>query len=131
VPNFTTIGILNAVNGNYVGGGVAVNGGDLNFTALMLNAGLRYTKIQFFKPFVSFSQSFSVADLGLVLRAARKIQSWTSIKAVKANNYEFGFSVIMGDSPMKGNVPGTLRHWVSYVFILKSADCAFSENLRF
>ena len=93
VPDYTTIGILNAVNNNYVGGGTMVNGGDLDFTALMLNAGLRYTKIQAFKPFISFSQSFSVADLGLVLRAAKEnTVSNTSIKAVKANNYEFGFS---------------------------------------
>lgn len=97
VPTYTTIGILNSVNGNYVGGGTKVNAGQLNFTALMLNAGLRYTKIQAFKPFVSFSQSFSVADLGLVLRAAKEnTVSNTSIKAVKANNYEAGVSGDIG-----------------------------------
>ena len=93
VPNYTTIGIRNYVNGTYVGGGVAVNGGALHFNALMFNAGLRYTKWNLFKPFVSFSQSFSVADLGLVLRAAKEnTVNNTSIKAVTANNYEFGFS---------------------------------------
>ncbi|MGJ1377042.1 TonB-dependent receptor [Sphingobacterium multivorum] len=119
VPNFTTIGILNAVNGNYVGGGVAVNGGDLNFTALMLNAGLRYTKIQFFKPFVSFSQSFSVADLGLVLRAAKEnTVSSTSIKAVKANNYEFGFSGDIGRfSYEAATYYSTSTLGASYVFV--------------
>lgn len=93
VPDYTTIGILNSVSGEYVGGGIAVNGGQLDFTALMFNAGLRYSKWRPFRPFVSFSQSFSVADLGLVLRAAKENTiNNTSIKAVKANNYEFGFS---------------------------------------
>lgn len=93
VPDYTTIGIRNYVNGTYVGGGIAVNGGELDFNALMFNAGLRYTKWSLFKPFVSFSQSFSVADLGLVLRAAKEnTVNNTSIKAVTANNYEFGFS---------------------------------------
>lgn len=97
VPDYTTIGILNSVSGSYVGGGTNVNGGQLNFTALMFNAGLRYTKMQAFKPFISFSQSFSVADLGLVLRAAKEnTVSNTSIKAVKANNYEVGFSGDVG-----------------------------------
>ncbi len=93
VPDYTTIGIRNYVNGTYVGGGIAVNSGELDFNALMFNAGLRYTKWSLFKPFVSFSQSFSVADLGLVLRAAKEnTVNNTSIKAVTANNYEFGFS---------------------------------------
>ena len=93
VPDYTTIGIRNYVNGTYVGGGIAVNGGELDFNALMFNTGLRYTKWSLFKPFVSFSQSFSVADLGLVLRAAKEnTVNNTSIKAVTANNYEFGFS---------------------------------------
>ncbi|WP_104381788.1 TonB-dependent receptor [Sphingobacterium sp. HMA12] len=119
VPTFTTLGILNAVNGNYVGGGVVVNGGDLNFTALMLNAGLRYTNIQFFKPFVSFSQSFSVADLGLVLRAAKEnTVTNTSIKAVKANNYEFGFSGDIGRfSYEAATYYSTSTLGASYVFV--------------
>lgn len=93
VPNYTTIGILNAEKGKYVGGGINVLGGKLDFSAFMLNMGLRYTRIEFFKPFISVSQSFSLADLGLVLRAAKENTiTNTSIKAVKANNYELGFS---------------------------------------
>jgi iron complex outermembrane receptor protein len=48
VPDYTTI--RNYVNGTYVGGGIAVNGGELDFNALMFNAGLRYTKWSLFKP---------------------------------------------------------------------------------
>lgn len=119
VPDYTTIGIRNFVNGTYVGGGIAVKGGDLDFNALMFNAGLRYTKWSVFKPFVSFSQSFSVADLGLVLRAAKEnTVSNTSIKAVKANNYEFGFSGAVAKLSYEGAVYySTSKLGASYVYI--------------
>lgn len=119
VPNYTTIGIRNYVNGTYVGGGIHVNGGDLKFEALMFNAGLRYSKWRAFKPFISFSQSFSVADLGLVLRAAKEnTVNNTSIKAVKANNYEFGFLGHLGDFSYEGAVYySTSKLGASYVYI--------------
>lgn len=119
VPDYTTIGIRNYVNGTYVGGGVAVNGGALDFNALMFNAGLRYTKWNLFKPFVSFSQSFSVADLGLVLRAAKEnTVNNTSIKAVTANNYEFGFSGVFEKLSYEGAVYySTSKLGASYVYV--------------
>ena len=119
VPDYTTIGIRNYVNGTYVGGGVAVNGGTLDFNALMFNAGLRYTKWKLFKPFVSFSQSFSVADLGLVLRAAKEnTVNNTSIKAVTANNYEFGFSGAVAKLSYEGAVYySTSKLGASYVYV--------------
>ncbi|MBF4483481.1 TonB-dependent receptor [Flavobacterium sp. CSZ] len=119
VPDYTTIGIRNYVNGTYVGGGIAVNGGALDFNALMFNAGLRYTKWSLFKPFVSFSQSFSVADLGLVLRAAKEnTVNNTSIKAVTANNYEFGFSGALDKLSYEGAVYySTSKLGASYVYI--------------
>jgi iron complex outermembrane receptor protein len=119
VPNYTTIGIRNYVNGTYVGGGISVNGGTLDFDALMFNAGLRYTKWTLFKPFVSFSQSFSVADLGLVLRAAKEnTVSNTSIKAVTANNYEFGFSGSLAKLSYEGALYySTSKLGASYVYI--------------
>ncbi|SNR40836.1 TonB-dependent receptor [Flavobacterium sp. ov086] len=119
VPDYTTIGIRNYVNGTYVGGGIAVNGGALDFSALMFNAGLRYTKWSLFKPFVSFSQSFSVADLGLVLRAAKEnTVSNTSIKAVTANNYEFGFSGAFDKLTYEGAVYySTSKLGASYVYV--------------
>ncbi|OXB08635.1 hypothetical protein B0A81_10045 [Flavobacterium plurextorum] len=119
VPDYTTIGIRNYVNGTYVGGGIAVNGGELDFNALMFNAGLRYTKWRLFKPFVSFSQSFSVADLGLVLRAAKEnTVNNTSIKAVAANNYEFGFSGAWANLSYDAAVYySTSKLGASYVYI--------------
>jgi iron complex outermembrane receptor protein len=119
VPDYTTIGIRNYVNGTYVGGGIAVNGGALDFSALMFNAGLRYTKWALFKPFVSFSQSFSVADLGLVLRAAKEnTVNNTSIKAVTANNYEFGFSGALDKFSYEGAVYySTSKLGASYVYV--------------
>jgi len=119
VPDYTTIGIRNYVNGTYVGVGIAVNGGALDFSALMFNAGLRYTKWSLFKPFVSFSQSFSVADLGLVLRAAKEnTVSNTSIKAVTANNYEFGFSGAFDKLTYEGAVYySTSKLGASYVYV--------------
>src|SRR6218665_879317 len=119
VPDYTTIAIRNYVTSTYVGGGIAVNGGDLNFNTLMFNAGLRYTKWNSFKPFASFSQSFSVADLGLVLRAAKEnTVSNTSIKAVVANNYEVGFSGAISDLSYEGAVfYSTSKLGASYVYI--------------
>ncbi|RXM44321.1 TonB-dependent receptor [Flavobacterium sp. YO12] len=119
VPDYTTIGIRNYVNGTYVGGGIAVNGRELDFNALMFNAGLRYTKWSLFKPFVSFSQSFSVADLGLVLRAAKEnTVNNTSIKAVTANNYEFGFSGAWAKLSYEAAVYySTSKLGASYVYI--------------
>ncbi|WP_082421202.1 TonB-dependent receptor [Flavobacterium aquidurense] len=119
VPDYTTIGIRNYVNGTYVGGGVAVKGGALDFNALMFNAGLRYTKWSLFKPFVSFSQSFSVADLGLVLRAAKEnTVNNTSIKAVTANNYEFGFSGAVDKLSYEGAFYySTSKLGASYVYV--------------
>ena len=119
VPDYTTIGIRNYVNGTYVGGGTAVNGGALDFNAFMFNAGLRYTKWALFKPFVSFSQSFSVADLGLVLRAAKEnTVNNTSIKAVTANNYEFGFSGALDKFSYEGAVYySTSKLGASYVYV--------------
>lgn len=119
VPDYITIGIRNYVNGTYVGGGIAVNGGALDFSAFMFNAGLRYTKWALFKPFVSFSQSFSVADLGLVLRAAKEnTVNNTSIKAVTANNYEFGFSGALDKFSYEGAVYySTSKLGASYVYV--------------
>lgn len=119
VPDYTTIAIRNYVAGTYFGGGVNVNGGSLDFNTLMFNAGLRYAKWSAFKPFVSFSQSFSVADLGLVLRqASENTVSNTSIKAVVANNYELGFSGAVSDLSYEGAVYySTSKLGASYVYV--------------
>ena len=69
-----------------------VTGGNLKYNALVSNVGLRYNLSPYFSPYVSFSQGFSVSDIGLVLRSARvddidKINT----QAVIIDNYEAGF----------------------------------------
>ncbi|GAB3705070.1 TonB-dependent siderophore receptor [Spirosoma flavus] len=74
-------------------GSVAVKGGNLNYNALVFNAGLRYTKFKAFNPFVSYSQAFSIYDLGRVLRAAtQNTISLLQTEPIIVNNYEVGFS---------------------------------------
>lgn len=100
VPDYTTLR-----TGDGSAGGVEVRGGDIRYNALVFNGGLRYNRIQAFKPFVSYSQSFSISDLGRILRAASEntvanVQS----EAVIVNNYEFGFSSDLSPVFLKGSV---------------------------
>ncbi len=74
-------------------GSVAVTGGNLDYNALTFNAGLRYTQQNYFKPYVSYSQGFSIFDLGRVLRSAREnTVAALNTKPVIVNNYEAGFN---------------------------------------
>lgn len=78
-------------------GSIPVTGGKLNYNALVFNAGLRYSKYKFFNPFVSYSQSFSIFDLGRILRAATESTvSALETKPIIVNNYEGGFSSELG-----------------------------------
>ncbi|MBV7533587.1 TonB-dependent receptor [Chitinophaga sp. sic0106] len=96
IPDFTTIKF-----GNYAGG-VNVKGGNLPYDALTYNAGLRYTRFDYFNPFISFSQSFSLYDLGRTLRLAKDVPGGASVKgsiqtdAIITNNYEAGFNSNIG-----------------------------------
>lgn len=87
IPDYTTIAF-----GTYKGG-VPVKGADLSYNAFVFNTGLRYTKWNVFNPFVSFSQSFSLYDLGRTLRLST-VNDISNIetKAIITNNYEAGFS---------------------------------------
>ncbi|TPG40858.1 TonB-dependent receptor [Flavobacterium pectinovorum] len=78
-------------------GSIAVKGGDLTYDAFVFNTGVRYSKFKFFNPFVSFSQSFSVFDLGRVLTNAKEDAiSKLQTKPIIVNNYEGGFSSQLG-----------------------------------
>ncbi|MGM9478363.1 TonB-dependent receptor [Pedobacter sp. GSP4] len=78
-------------------GSIAVQGGKLNYNALVFNAGARYSKFKFFNPFISYAQSFSVFELGRVLRAAKSnTLSQLETKPIIVNNYEAGFSSAIG-----------------------------------
>jgi iron complex outermembrane recepter protein len=89
VGDFTTVEIGSP--GNYSGGNF-VEGGRVNYTSFLLNAGFVYDKFSFFQPFGSFSQGFSVGDAGQALRVYRepKVQA-ENIEPVVVNNYELGF----------------------------------------
>lgn len=78
-------------------GSIAVKGGDLTYDAFVFNTGIRYSRFKFFNPFVSFSQAFSVFDLGRVLTNAKEDAiSKLQTKPIIVNNYEGGFSSQLG-----------------------------------
>ena len=91
IENYKTLPAVNTVNGS-VSPSINVKGGDLNYSAFVFNAGLRYNLFELFSPYLSFSQGFSVSDLGLVLRSA-KVNDIAQIntEAIIVNNYEAGF----------------------------------------
>ncbi|WP_083702199.1 TonB-dependent receptor [Mangrovimonas sp. DI 80] len=103
IPNYVTLTRYAAGATTPSSGGVAVDGGDLDYNATTFNAGLRYNKWSVFKPFVSFSQSFSIADLGRTLRSATESTvSQINSDAVIANNYEIGFNSRIGQTNFSG-----------------------------
>ncbi|GAA4306772.1 TonB-dependent siderophore receptor [Aestuariibaculum suncheonense] len=103
IPDYTTLTRYNAGATSPSSGGVAVEGGELEYNATTFNVGLRYNKFQMFKPFVSFSQSFSIADLGRTLRSATEnTVSQINSDAVIANNYEIGFNSRIGQTNFSG-----------------------------
>ncbi len=104
IPDYVTVKQLNRVTGEFTEGGVSVTGGDLSYNALVYNAGLRYNKFRFFKPFISYSQSFSIMELGRILRAAKEnTVSLLKTEAVIANNYEAGFNSTLGPVTLEGS----------------------------
>ncbi|MGS2763043.1 TonB-dependent receptor [Sinomicrobium sp. M5D2P9] len=91
VDDYTTLRTVNPVTGEIDNPGFDVNGGKLDYTATVFNAGIRYNKFDWLSPYFSFSQGFSVYDIGSILRAARV----TDIKDINTeasivNSYELG-----------------------------------------
>lgn len=87
VPDFTQI---KDAAGN---GGKFIRGGSVAFNATTFNTGLRYAKWEIFKPFISYTQGFSIIDIGRFVRAAKQDElSKMQIEPVVVNNYEAGFS---------------------------------------
>lgn len=72
---------------------VAVAGGRLSFDRLSFNLGIRYIANEKLIPYLSFSQGFSLPDIGRILRetdspdVVRNIE----VQAIATNNYEIGF----------------------------------------
>jgi len=91
VNDYTTLRITDS-QGNTLTPSFDVKGGNLSYTTPLFNAGIRFNKFALFIPYASFSQGFSVADIGSALRDA-KVDHVNKIntEAVKVNNYEVGF----------------------------------------
>lgn len=91
VEDYATLPTKNTATGAVIPS-INVKGGTLRYNTALFNAGLRYNVSNYFSPYLSFSQGFSVSDIGLVLRAAR-VNDMAKINtaAVIVNNYEAGF----------------------------------------
>lgn len=92
VKDFNTI-----ASGPGTEGSIAVSGGKIPYKATMFNVGLRYTKFDYFNPFISFSQGFAINELGRILRRATQ----NTLEAIETdpiitNNYELGLSSQLG-----------------------------------
>jgi len=91
VEDYQTLETINTSTGE-VNPSFEVKGGELAYNTWLFNAGLRYNKWDYFSPYVSFSQGFSVADIGVMLRSARVTDMKDiNTEAVVVNNYETGF----------------------------------------
>ncbi|GAB3180067.1 TonB-dependent receptor [Telluribacter humicola] len=92
VSDFSTVRTYNNAKQIYEGG-IAVGGGELDYNAFVGNVGLRYSGTEAFQPFVSFSQAFSINELGRILRTAQtSIIGDLKTEPVIVNNYEAGVS---------------------------------------
>ncbi|WP_161888854.1 TonB-dependent receptor [Pontibacter russatus] len=97
IPDFTQLVLSSGA------GGDAVTGGTLDFNAHTFNAGIRYAGIEAFKPFISYSQGFSIIDVGRYVRGATEDYiSQMDIEPVIVNNYEAGFHSRFGKLAFSG-----------------------------
>jgi iron complex outermembrane receptor protein len=98
VPSFTQVIKSNGSGGKFI------NGGNIKFDATSFNVGLRYARFDFFKPFVSYSQGFSIIDIGRYVRDAKENDiANMNIEPVTVNNYEAGFHSKIGIVSLSGS----------------------------
>ncbi len=91
IVDYNTLPYAARGDGNFTPS-VAVEGGKLNFNNLAFNLGARYIAHEEFIPYISYSQGFSIADLGSVLRAATATNiNDIQLEPAVTKNYEFGF----------------------------------------
>lgn len=74
---------------DFTKGSQLVPGATNTYNALVFNTGLRYNKFSYVQPFASFSQGFSIGDIGLVLRNGVSLNA-INVAPVKVNNFELG-----------------------------------------
>ncbi|MFD3001986.1 TonB-dependent receptor [Pontibacter toksunensis] len=97
VDDFQQLVLASGAGGDYV------QGGKLKFNANTFNAGLRYSALEYFKPFVSYSQGFSMIDVGRYVRGAKEnFISQMNLEPVIVNNYEAGFHSQVGIASFSG-----------------------------
>lgn len=81
---------------------IFVTGGDLEYNALVANLGLRYNINPMINLFGSFSQAYSINELGRILRtSASDTISNLETKPIIVNNYELGAT-------------GQITKWINY-----------------
>jgi iron complex outermembrane receptor protein len=100
VPDYTTI---RTRSGSSIVGGVDVQGGTLKYDAAVYNAGLRYTRFKFFNPFLSYSEGFSLYELGRTLRASTAVNlDLLQTDPIIVRNREVGFNSQLGPVNLGG-----------------------------
>lgn len=92
VEDFNTLSTLNTKTNKY-SNSVFVEGGNLEYNALVGNIGARYNILPSINIFSSYSQSFSINELGRILRTSTtSIISKLPTDPVIVNNYEVGLT---------------------------------------
>ena len=93
---------LRTQSGTTYVGGDAVQGSTLKYNTTVYNAGLRYSRFKWLNPFVSYSEGFSLYELGRTLRTAsvggKKVTNIKELEtdAVVVRNYEAGLNSQLG-----------------------------------
>lgn len=92
IGNYRTLPYSPKQDGNF-NSPVSVTGGTMNFDRLSLNVGIRYIPNISFVPYFSFSQGFSLPDVGRILRETDNpdVVRQLTVKAIATNNFEIGF----------------------------------------
>ena len=91
IDDYSTLPYSPKADGNFTSS-IAVKGGKLKFNNIAYNFGIRYIRHDEFIPYISYSQGFSIADLGIILRSAIASNiNDINLEAAVTNNYEFGF----------------------------------------
>ncbi|RNL92270.1 TonB-dependent receptor [Sinomicrobium pectinilyticum] len=120
VDDYTTI---YRDNGEITDGGLDINGGKLDYNAFTFNLGVRYNKLKFLQPYASFSQSFSVGELGRILRIATDpdiiSENIRDTKAVITDNLELG---------LEGRLTRKIRYGVNYFINKQKLGTTYTIN---
>jgi iron complex outermembrane receptor protein len=101
VDDFNTLSILNTKTNTYTKS-IFVEGGNLEYNAMVWNMGVRYNIIPAISIFSSYSQSFSINEIGRILRSATaSVVSKLPTDPIIVENYEVGLA-------------GTPAKWFNY-----------------